>query len=135
VLLNHDVVVTDGWLEMLIALTGARVYRAREGEPPGEPHLHGARQEPRPPGIGLVGPMSNYAAPPQLVENVPYHDIVIVDTGSTDRTIEIARSFGGPTSLISPGSTTLPRRLTRRPVISPSGSMPTMWWNRPNARN
>jgi glycosyltransferase involved in cell wall biosynthesis len=24
-------------------------------------------------GIGLVGPMSNYAAPPQLVENVPYH--------------------------------------------------------------
>ena len=25
--------------------------------------------------IGLVGPMSNYAAPPQLVENVPYHDI------------------------------------------------------------
>ena len=25
--------------------------------------------------IGLVGPMSNYAAPPQLVESVPYHDI------------------------------------------------------------
>ncbi len=25
--------------------------------------------------IGLVGPMSNYAAPPQLVENVPYRDI------------------------------------------------------------
>ncbi len=23
-------------------------------------------------GIGLVGPMSNYAAPPQLVETVPY---------------------------------------------------------------
>ena len=23
-------------------------------------------------GIGLVGPMSNYAAPPQLVEEVPY---------------------------------------------------------------
>ena len=27
------------------------------------------------PPIGLVGPMSNYAAPPQLVENVPYRDI------------------------------------------------------------
>jgi hypothetical protein len=25
--------------------------------------------------IGLVGPMSNYAAPPQLVDNVPYPDI------------------------------------------------------------
>ena len=26
-------------------------------------------------GIGLVGPMSNYAAPPQLVEEVPYRDL------------------------------------------------------------
>ena len=25
--------------------------------------------------IGLVGPMSNYAAPPQLVEGVPYSDL------------------------------------------------------------
>ena len=25
--------------------------------------------------IGLVGPMSNYAAPPQLVEDVPYRDL------------------------------------------------------------
>ena len=25
--------------------------------------------------VGLVGPMSNYAAPPQLVEDVPYHDL------------------------------------------------------------
>jgi hypothetical protein len=25
--------------------------------------------------IGLVGPMSNYAAPPQLVEDVPYNDL------------------------------------------------------------
>ena len=25
--------------------------------------------------IGMVGPMSNYAAPPQLVENVPYQDL------------------------------------------------------------
>ena len=26
-------------------------------------------------GVGLVGPMSNYAAPPQLVEDVPYRDL------------------------------------------------------------
>ena len=26
--------------------------------------------------IGLVGPMSNYATPPQLVESVPYHDLL-----------------------------------------------------------
>ena len=25
--------------------------------------------------IGLVGPMSNYATPPQLVEDVPYRDL------------------------------------------------------------
>ena len=25
--------------------------------------------------IGLVGPMSNYASPPQLVENVPYTNL------------------------------------------------------------
>ena len=27
------------------------------------------------PEIGLVGPMSNYATPPQLVEEVPYRDL------------------------------------------------------------
>ncbi len=25
--------------------------------------------------IGMVGPMSNYASPPQLVENVPYTNL------------------------------------------------------------
>ncbi|MCI0460905.1 MAG: glycosyltransferase [Gemmataceae bacterium] len=48
VLLNNDTVVTEGWLDQLIAL-------ARMSE-----------------GVGLVGPLSNYAAPPQLVESVPY---------------------------------------------------------------
>ncbi len=48
VLLNNDTVVTHGWLNQLIALAGMS------------------------PAIGLVGPMSNYAAPPQLVETVPY---------------------------------------------------------------
>jgi GT2 family glycosyltransferase len=48
VLLNNDTVVTDGWLSQLVALVGASAA------------------------IGMVGPMSNYAAPPQLVETVPY---------------------------------------------------------------
>jgi glycosyltransferase involved in cell wall biosynthesis len=54
VMLNNDAVVTDGWLDQLIGLTGA---------PAEDP-------------VGLVGPMSNYATPPQLVEEVPYGDLV-----------------------------------------------------------
>ena len=48
VLLNNDTVVTDGWLQQMLNLMAMS------------------------PTIGLVGPMSNYAAPPQLVETVPY---------------------------------------------------------------
>jgi GT2 family glycosyltransferase len=48
VLLNNDALVTDGWLNQLTGLAQMT------------------------PAIGLVGPMSNYAAPPQLVEKVPY---------------------------------------------------------------
>jgi len=48
VLLNNDTIVTSGWLDQLTAL---------------------ANMDPK---IGLVGPMSNYAAPPQLVEKIPY---------------------------------------------------------------
>jgi GT2 family glycosyltransferase len=48
VLLNNDTVVTDAWLDQLVGLANLS------------------------PAIGLVGPMSNYAAPPQLVETVPY---------------------------------------------------------------
>jgi cephalosporin hydroxylase/GT2 family glycosyltransferase len=51
VLLNNDAVVTDGWLDQLVAL---------------------AESDPR---VGLTGPMSNYAPPPQLVEDVPYRDL------------------------------------------------------------
>ena len=47
-LLNNDTVVTPGWLQALTGL--AKVSEA----------------------FGLIGPMSNYAAPPQLVETVPY---------------------------------------------------------------
>jgi GT2 family glycosyltransferase len=48
VLLNNDTVVTDGWLNQLVGLANMSTV------------------------IGMVGPMSNYAAPPQLVEAVPY---------------------------------------------------------------
>src|SRR5262245_41571781 len=48
VLLNNDTVVTNGWLTQLTGL-------AKMSDT-----------------IGLVGPMSNYAAPPQLVDVVPY---------------------------------------------------------------
>jgi len=48
VLLNNDTIVTDAWLIQMIELSK------------------------RSQAVGLVGPMSNYAAPPQLVEVVPY---------------------------------------------------------------
>jgi glycosyltransferase involved in cell wall biosynthesis len=63
VLLNNDVVVTEGWLEHLIGL-------AAMPTPKSETEAGGESME-----IGLVGPMSNYAAPPQLVEEVPYRDL------------------------------------------------------------
>jgi GT2 family glycosyltransferase len=47
VLLNNDAVITHDWLEQLSALADS-IAR-----------------------IGLVDPMSTYAAPPQLVEDVP----------------------------------------------------------------
>ncbi|WP_315852320.1 glycosyltransferase [Paludisphaera rhizosphaerae] len=50
VLLNNDAVVADDWLDQLVAL---------------------AESSPR---IGAVGPMSNFASPPQLVADVPYGD-------------------------------------------------------------
>ncbi len=88
VLLNNDAVVTDGWLDQLIALSRLAVAdgeRVRDGAasggadqkiPPegGTPAGAGAATE-RPGAVGLVGPMSNYAAPPQLVEDVPYRDL------------------------------------------------------------
>jgi GT2 family glycosyltransferase len=48
VLLNNDTIITHGWLQQLIGLVNLS------------------------PAIGLAGPISNYAAPPQLVETVPY---------------------------------------------------------------
>jgi GT2 family glycosyltransferase len=48
VLLNNDTLVTEGWLHQLVSLASMSLA------------------------IGMVGPMSNYAAPPQLIETVPY---------------------------------------------------------------
>ena len=60
-LLNNDTVVTPNWLRQLVGLAGVA------------------------PQIGLVGPMANYAAPPQRVESVPYRV----------RTIRPAQAGGG----------------------------------------
>jgi glycosyltransferase involved in cell wall biosynthesis len=103
VLLNNDVVVTEGWLDQLVALTqvaigGAdaprsipksqskdRNYSVSRPKrwrgtvtvihllPDGESDEEGSRLEYGK--IGLVGPMSNYVAPPQLVESVPYQNL------------------------------------------------------------
>jgi GT2 family glycosyltransferase len=51
VLLNNDAVVTDAWLDQLVAL---------------------ADSDPK---IGMTGPMSNEVSPPQLVEPVPYTNL------------------------------------------------------------
>jgi GT2 family glycosyltransferase len=48
VLLNNDTVVSDAWLTQLISLATMS------------------------PAIGLVGPMTNYATPPQFVQQIPY---------------------------------------------------------------
>ena len=113
VLLNNDVVVTDGWLAQLIGLAsidrrearnpkleirnggGGRAGRwrvirtlgrditlidvASDGDVGrGEKlEIRNAKSEMgnSEAVIGLVGPMSNYAAPPQLVEDVAYRDL------------------------------------------------------------
>ncbi len=86
VLLNNDVVVTSDWLEQMIALADAEAG-PRPGcasPPPLTPPSQGGERCSSVGGlrvgaIGLVGPMSNYAAPPQLVDDVPYHDLHEID--------------------------------------------------------
>ncbi len=138
VLLNNDVVVTDAWLDQLVALTTAKIAKKDGSTAKGAKNAKNARGrtgksycadeswrairqtpnvtiidfddvisdpfvgssatttpgapltiEPEPAASSssslptallpttpsIVGPMSNYAAPPQLVENVPYRDI------------------------------------------------------------
>ncbi len=73
VLLNNDAVVTDAWLDQLIALAEMEEEGTTKNtkDTKGESG-RGNRVRMR---IGLTGPMSNYASPPQLVENVPYANL------------------------------------------------------------
>jgi glycosyltransferase involved in cell wall biosynthesis len=75
VLLNNDVVVTEAWLNQLVALAEITTDGTSTTEHTGsaEQETEGGRK--RREVIGLVGPMSNYAAPPQLVGNVTYADM------------------------------------------------------------
>ena len=86
VLLNNDVVVTDGWLGQLIALANATAdftaehaecaETKKEGGTEGRPAVDlGAGSVPSQRTIGLVGPMSNQGAAPQCVGSVPYRDL------------------------------------------------------------
>jgi GT2 family glycosyltransferase len=92
VLLNNDVVVADGWLEQLVALAEMRTTKGNGGresttestenteglQEATTKHTKVTKKEKGPRdqlGIGLVGPMSNYAAPPQLVGEVNYRDM------------------------------------------------------------
>ncbi len=80
-MLNNDVVVTDGWLDQLLALSTADFTHQDSQEKSHVTMIDWEEREEaatgkRPaPVVGLVGPMSNYAAPPQLVEAVPYRDL------------------------------------------------------------
>jgi GT2 family glycosyltransferase len=76
-LLNNDTVVTPAWLEAMTALVKLK-----------DAH-------------GMVGPMSNYAAPPQLVETVPYRVGPKKGAGPGDPPVDVqaiqgfARDFAG----------------------------------------
>jgi len=72
VLLNNDAVVTDGWLDQLVALAEME----RDGTTKGTSDTK--RDEVRNRegvGVDLVGPMSNHAPPPQLVSGVVYQGL------------------------------------------------------------
>ncbi len=65
-LLNNDCIVTSGWLNQLIGLASFSMT------------------------VGLAGPMSNMAAPPQLIEPVPYRSSADPGIGSSEALIEVA---------------------------------------------
>ena len=67
-LLNNDAVVTDAWLEQLISLAEIKTDLTTEGteNTEGEGTTNQTNLTNKEKRIGLVGPMSNYASPPQL---------------------------------------------------------------------
>lgn len=64
VLLNNDCIVTNGWLNQLIGMATFSMT------------------------VGMSGPMSNMAAPPQLVETVPYR--TFTSTRTTGSFVDLA---------------------------------------------
>ena len=67
-----------------------------------------------------------------------FDEIVVVDTGSADRTGEIARAFGARVFdfvWVDDFAAARTRRWRARPAIMPSGSMPTTWSSRPSGRS
>ena len=80
VLLSYDAVVTDSWLDQLIALAemevgfNKEVQEGQEEEHRRQATTNRTNLTNRRIAIGLVGPMSNYT-PPQLVEGVPYRGL------------------------------------------------------------
>ncbi len=80
-MLNNDVVVTDGWLDQLLGLLTADFTQRDSQERSHVTMIDWEKRDEAVSGgyqrsvVGLVGPMSNYAAPPQLVEAVSYRDL------------------------------------------------------------
>jgi GT2 family glycosyltransferase len=76
-MLNNDAVVTDCWLDQLVAPAEMKTDLTTENteitEREGTTNLTNLTN--RTMRIGVVGPMSNYASPPQLVEGVPYNEL------------------------------------------------------------
>ena len=77
---------------------------------------------------------------PHCLESVRgiFDEIVVVDTGSTDRTVEIARSFGARVFdfvWVDDFAAAAMRRWRRPPAIMRSGSMPMTWSSRPSGRS
>lgn len=93
VFLRGDAVVTDGWLDQLLALVNSRAA------------------------VGLCGPMSNDADPPQWVGPIPYRDLAGMQRFAVEWRAErrgrwlMADRLGGPCLLV------------RRPILEALGGL------------